>query len=183
MASAKTREGRLAVSLNDEEIEAIDNWRFEHRLPSRAAAIRELVGRGLASTGPESDSGKIIASRDIGVIASAIARASNECFVITNPHMDDNPIVYASPGFMNTTGYTEKEIIGRNCRFLQGAETDKKTVAEIRENLADERTMETRILNYTKDGTPIWFQLEIQPVPNPETGELLFFVGRQFKVE
>ena len=182
MAPAKTREGRLTVSLNNEEIEAIENWRFEHRLPSRAAAVRELIGRGITSQAPEDTPGKV-ASRDIGVVASAIARASNECFVITNPHLEDNPIVYASPGFVKTTGYSEDEIIGRNCRFLQGAETSRSTVAEIKENIADERVMETKILNYRKDGTPIMFHLEIQPVPDPESGALLFFIGRQFLIE
>lgn len=182
MAPAKTRESRLTISLNDDELDAIDSWRFEHRLPSRAAAVRELIGRGISGTGPGAEVGKLT-SRDIGVLASTITRATNECFVVTNPHAPDNPIIYASPGFMKTTGYAEQEIVGRNCRFLQGAETDKATVANIRKSLADERAIETRILNYRKDGTPLWFHLEIQPVLNPDTGKLAFFVGRQFLTE
>ena len=182
MPNSKLRESRLTLSLNQDEFEAIDTWRFENRLPSRAAAVRELIGRGISSTAAPIDPGAI-SSKDVGVVSSAIARATNECFVVTDPHMDDNPIVYASPGFYKTTGYNERDVIGNNCRFLQGVETDKSTVRELCEALADERTTDVKILNFTKDGTPIWFHLHIEPVPNPETGELLFFVGRQFRIE
>ncbi|WDI32975.1 PAS domain-containing protein [Hyphococcus flavus] len=183
MTPAKTRESKLNVIVNDEEMEAIDDWRFKHRLPSRAAAIRELIGRGMSVDSPEVDTSIVQSTKNIGVLASALTRATNECFVITNPHMYDNPILYASPGFYKTTGYTEKEVIGRNCRFLQGAETDRSTVSDIRNNLNDERIVDTQILNYHKDGTPIRFQLHIEPVVNPDTAELLFFIGRQFKID
>ena len=182
MTTSKTRNERLTITVNDEELTAIDNWRFENRLPSRAAAARELIGRGITveSAPGGNDTPQ---SRDVGVLASAIARATNECFVITAPHIEDNPIVYASPGFYRTTEYEPREVIGRNCRFLQGSETSSKTVAKLKAAIADERIFEEKILNYTKSGTPVWFHLHIEPIVDPESAELLFFIGRQFKVE
>ncbi|MEM8770120.1 MAG: PAS domain-containing protein [Pseudomonadota bacterium] len=182
MNEDKVRASKLSISLNRDEIDKIDEWRFEHRLPSRAAAIRELIGRGMGGPPPETAEAPLV-SRDVGVLASTITRALNECFVISSPHMRDTPIVYASPAFYETTGYAPHEVIGKNCRFLQGAETKKSTIKKIREALADEQVIDTEILNYRKDGTPILFQLYIEPVPDPQTGALLFFIGRQYKIE
>lgn len=181
MTKSKVRASKLSLSLNDDEIREIDEWRFENRLPSRAAAIRELIGRGMSAPPPVLDGP--VSSRDVGVLASTIVRASNECFVVSSPHMEDMPIIYASPAFYETTGYSAREVIGRNCRFLQGAETKKSTVKAIREAIADERVIETEILNFAKDGTPIRFHLHIEPIVNPVTAELLFFIGRQHKLD
>ena len=78
----------------------------------------------------------------------------NVCFCICDPNKTDMPIVFASSGFCNFTGYDCKEIEGRNCRFLQGEGTDAEDVARIRSCLKEETEGSINLLNYRKDGTP-----------------------------
>jgi len=87
--------------------------------------------------------------------------------VVTDPSQDDNPIVYANTAFLNLTGYGPEEIVGRNCRFLQGPATDRATVAAIRDAVAAERPIRTEILNYRKAGQPFWTDLVVGPMPAP----------------
>jgi PAS domain S-box-containing protein len=98
--------------------------------------------------------------------------------LITDPSLPDNPIIFANPGFYAITGYCAQEIIGRNCRFLQGPDTDRAMVQEIRDAIAERRPFAGVILNYRKDGTPFVDELAINPVFD-DTGELLSFVGLQ----
>jgi diguanylate cyclase (GGDEF)-like protein/PAS domain S-box-containing protein len=76
----------------------------------------------------------------------------------------DMPIVYANPAFLTMTGYCHDEVIGINCRFLQGPDTDPKAVDEIRAGIREQRHVSVTLRNYRKDGTPFWNQLEISPV-------------------
>ena len=79
-----------------------------------------------------------------------------DCFVLTNPAIADNPIVFASDGFVKVTGYTRTDIIPRNCRFLQGQHTDRQSVKRIRMGIdAREESVEL-LLNYKKNGEPFW---------------------------
>nr|AML78621.1 putative LOV domain-containing protein [Saccharina japonica] len=82
-------------------------------------------------------------------------------FVLTNPNLPDCPIIFASQGFLELTGYEGRQVIGKNCRFLQGPGTDPGTVSIIRNNLAGGRDTSVCILNYKADGTPFWNQLSI----------------------
>lgn len=77
-------------------------------------------------------------------------------FVLTNPNLPDCPIIFASQGFLELTGYEGRQVIGKNCRFLQGAGTDPGTVSIVRNNLAGGRDASVCILNYKADGTPFW---------------------------
>jgi PAS domain S-box-containing protein len=108
-------------------------------------------------------------------------QAVSQGIVITNPHAPDNPIVYASPSFAKLTGYDLEEVIGRNCRFLQGEETDPAATALLRAALAAGQAYTTELLNYRKDGSKFWNNLAISPVLG-EDGELLQFVGVQTDV-
>lgn len=81
-----------------------------------------------------------------------------QSFVLTDPRLPDNPIVYASPAFTELTGYQRDQVIGRNCRFLQGPTTDEKAVETIREGLKSGRDVTVRLLNFKADGTPFWNQ-------------------------
>ncbi|HYL98430.1 MAG TPA: response regulator [Blastocatellia bacterium] len=101
--------------------------------------------------------------------------------VITDPRQPDNPIIYASGGFERMTGYTADEAIGRNCRFLQGYETDRETVSRLQESVAAGRSCEVEILNYRKDRTSFWNALSLNPVHDDEGG-LAYFVGVQTDV-
>nr|WP_242043383.1 PAS domain S-box protein [Leptolyngbya sp. FACHB-671] len=124
------------------------------------------------------------AMRDIAVENLRLARvvaATSEGILITDPNQPDNPIIYANPAFSRITGYESEEIIGRNCRFLQGADTDAQTVAQLRQAILQQQEIKTTLLNYRKDGQPFWNELKISPVLS-ETGELLYFVGFQTDV-
>jgi PAS domain-containing protein len=84
-----------------------------------------------------------------------------DCFVMTNPAIADNPIVYASDGFVKVTGYPRADIISRNCRFLQGRYSDRQSVKRIRVAIdATEESVEL-LLNYKKNGEPFWNLLYI----------------------
>ena len=79
-----------------------------------------------------------------------------DCFVLTNPSKADNPIVYASDGFVKVTGYERNEIIPRNCRFLQTRQTDRESVARIKKSLDKPAESVELLLNERKDGEPFW---------------------------
>ncbi|XGI83524.1 PAS domain S-box protein [Halorutilales archaeon Cl-col2-1] len=100
---------------------------------------------------------------------------------ITDPRYDDNPIVYVNDRFTEITGYTKDEVVGRNCRFLQGDDTDDETVAEIREAIEDERPIKTEVLNYRKNGVEFWNELHIAPIYGSD-GQLTNFAGFQIDV-
>ena len=98
--------------------------------------------------------------------------------LVTDPSMPDNPIIFCNPGFSRMTGYAPEEVLGRNCRFLQGPETDPAVVAQIREAIEDRRLFEGVIKNRRKNGEVFWNDLLITPVFDAD-GELINFVGLQ----
>ena len=98
--------------------------------------------------------------------------------VITDARLQDNPIVYANPGFVQLTGYTVDEIVGRNCRFLQGKDQSQSEANVIRESLAAKKGCKVCLRNYKKDGSLFWNELIVSPVFS-EAGELTHFVGIQ----
>nr|AML77582.1 putative LOV domain-containing protein [Phyllocladus hypophyllus] len=103
----------------------------------------------------------------------------NYNFVITDPFLMDHPIVYASEGFLKMTGYSRGEVIGRNGRFLQGPDTDRSSVIEIREAIRQEKSCQVRILNYKKDGTSFWNFFHLAPVFSKDEGRVIHFIGVQ----
>ncbi len=96
--------------------------------------------------------------------------------IVTDPYQPDNPIIFANNAFQRMTGYTRDELVGTNCRFLQGQETDRDTVNEIRQAVAERRQFSTEILNYRKDGSSFWNALFVRPV-FARSGELVSFFG------
>ncbi|KAH7312973.1 hypothetical protein BKA65DRAFT_467270 [Rhexocercosporidium sp. MPI-PUGE-AT-0058] len=101
-----------------------------------------------------------------------------DCFCLTDPSIADNPILFASDGFVSVTGYSRKDIIPRNCRFLQGDLTDKDATSRLRTSIREcEETVEL-LLNYRKNGDPFWNLLYVAPLFN-ERGEVCFFLGGQ----
>ncbi|KAF3889660.1 MULTISPECIES: MHYT domain-containing protein [Nostocales] len=107
----------------------------------------------------------------------AIAAASN-AIIITDARQSDNPIIFCNTAFENITGYSSQEVMGRNCRFLQGRDTDPATVGEIRNALQQRRDCQVIIKNYRKDGTPFWNQLTVSPVKDA-SGQVSHFIGVQ----
>ena len=101
--------------------------------------------------------------------------------VVSDPRQLDNPIVLVNASFLEQTGYAAGEVIGRNCRFLQGDDTDPRAVESIREAVRAARRHTVELLNYRKDGRPFWNQLHISPVHSPG-GELVYFFASQMDV-
>lgn len=108
--------------------------------------------------GEDSDEKKKVelVTSDFSLIRSLTSGQQN--FVLSDPRLPDNPIVYASDGFYRLTGYTREQVLGRNCRFLQGPGTDPKAVDVIRTAVANGTDATTCLLNYKADGTPFWNQ-------------------------
>ena len=107
--------------------------------------------------------------------------AAAEGFTIADARRPDRPLIYANAGFVRMTGYPVAEVLGRNCRFLQGAGSDPAAVAEIRAALAECRPCVVEILNYRKDGTTFWNRLSVTPVCD-RSGAVTHFIGVQSDV-
>lgn len=112
---------------------------------------------------------------------AAAVRATRMSMIITDPRLPDNPITFANDAFLSMTGYAREEVMGRNCRFLQGPASDFAEVARIRTAVDRREDVSVDLLNYRKDGTTFWNALYISPVINEE-GELLFFFASQLDV-
>ncbi|MEG4116197.1 EAL domain-containing protein [Microcoleus sp. N9_B4] len=120
---------------------------------------------------------RLTASEALWLRDRALA-ATSSGIVIADAKAPDCPIIYCNPAFERMTGYCASEILGRNCRFLQGPDTDRTTVAKIREALRQGREIQTPIKNYRKDGTPFWSKLSLSPVRD-DNANLTHFVGVQ----
>ena len=101
--------------------------------------------------------------------------------VLSDPNQRDNPIVFANRAFLRMTGYERHEIVGRNCRFLQGPESDPDTLDQIRHAIRGRSEIATELLNYRRDGTTFWNALFISPVFD-KAGSLVYFFASQLDV-
>ena len=110
-------------------------------------------------------------------LLSAIAH-SEQPMVLTDPNLQDHPMIAVNAAFEALTGYPAAETVGRNCRFLQGAETDAATPSRIGRCIAERRGCIEWIVNYRADGTKFWNLLFISPVFDRD-GTLLHFFGNQ----
>ena len=101
--------------------------------------------------------------------------------IVISANTPTRPIVYCNPAFESLTGYTREEIVGRNCRFLQGEDTDPTSIQAMCDAFGAGRPIDLVILNYKKDGSPFWNALNIGPLRNPN-GEVTHFIGIQTDV-
>ena len=106
---------------------------------------------------------------------------SQQNFAISDPSLPDNPIVYVSQGFLQLTGYTLDQVLGRNCRFLQGPGTDQSAVDVIRKGVREGVDTSVCLLNYRADGTPFWNQFFVAALRDAENN-VVNFVGVQCEV-
>ncbi|KAI3448675.1 hypothetical protein Pfo_005340 [Paulownia fortunei] len=152
-SSAGVNENQQAIEpeiLMTKDIERTDSW----ERPERERDIRQGID-----------------------LATTLERIEKN-FVITDPRLPDNPIIFASDSFLELTEYTREEILGRNCRFLQGPETDQATVSKIRDAIREQREITVQLINYTKSGKKFWNLFHLQPMRD-QKGELQYFIGVQ----
>lgn len=114
-------------------------------------------------------------------IFQAAVQMSRMPMCLTDPDGEDNPIIFCNQAFEQLTGYSQEEILGQNCRFLQGEGTDRDAAAEIRQSLKAREDVHIELLNYRKDGTPFWNALFISPVIDT-TGRLVYFFASQLDI-
>mmetsp|Transcript_22158 Transcript_22158/g.53029 ORF Transcript_22158/g.53029 Transcript_22158/m.53029 type:complete len:694 (+) Transcript_22158:301-2382(+) len=113
-------------------------------------------------------------------LATTVERIQQN-FCISDPTLPDCPIVFTSDAFLELTGYSREEVLGRNCRFLQGPQTDQRVVDQIREAVKNREELTVRILNYTKQGRPFWNMFTLAPIRDVD-GTCRFMVGVQVDV-
>jgi PAS domain S-box-containing protein len=111
----------------------------------------------------------------------ASIRASPIATVITNPRLADNPVVATNSAFCDLTGYPDAEIVGRNCRFLAGADTEPWQTQAVRDAIRSLKPSLTELLNYRRDGAPFRNALLIAPILD-SGGALRWFIGSQVEV-
>ena len=116
-----------------------------------------------------------------GVLFEQAMAQTRMAICLSDPHAPDMPIVFANRAFRELTGYNQDEIVGRNCRFLQGPDTDPNEVAKIRRALEEEDVTVVELLNYRKNGETFWNALHIGPIYN-QKGDLIYFFGSQWDV-
>ena len=116
-----------------------------------------------------------------GNIFFAAVEMTRMPMLVTDPNQQDNPIVFVNNAFLDLTGYGEQDVIGRNCRMLQGPETDQRTIAEVRQAIREQRAVTVDILNYKADGKPFWNALFIGPIYD-QHGKLLYFFASQMDI-
>lgn len=101
------------------------------------------------------------------IVSELLAEAINSmhCSVaLSDCRMPDSPLIYVNPAFEQMTGYSSKEALGRNCRFLQGPATKPSSAALLGEAVTSGKPVKTRILNYRKDGSTFWNEVSLSPI-------------------
>ncbi|KAK6946557.1 Protein kinase domain, partial [Dillenia turbinata] len=191
----ETRERK--ETLQETEILSIDLVIF--KVLEYLDAWRGIKGRSLSSAGRNDQQSvigpEILMTKDIqwsdswehaererdirqGIDLATTLERIEKNFVITDPRLPDNPIIFASDSFLELTEYTREEILGRNCRFLQGPETDQGTVSKIRDAIREQKEITVQLINYTKSGKKFWNLFHLQPMRD-QKGELQYFIGVQ----
>jgi len=138
---------------------------------------RELDSRALVVFQQLSDTGHG-ERRHLEVLRDRAVVATEMSFTITDPRRPDDPLIWVNPAFTRLTGYPLHEVVGQNCRLLQGPNTDRASVDRIIAALRRREPVTEVLLNYRRDGTAYWNQVSISPVFDG-TGELVNFVGVQ----
>ncbi len=130
-----------------------------------------------ATRHPTADTG-VGAAEAWSALKDRALAATAEGVTIAEARTSHRRIIYANEGFVRLTGYTTAESVGRNCRFLQGPETNPATIEAIRAALREHRPCTVEILNYKKSGVPFWNRLSITPLRDDD-GEVTHYIGVQ----
>lgn len=125
-----------------------------------------------------------VAEKDPGIIPQVLSTILDSCVngvTLADPDLPDMPIVYANKAFETITGYTQQEVVGKNCRFLQGDDTDQEARAKIREALENCQPIEITLRNHKKDGELFYNHLALTPLFDQD-GKLIYYLGVQYDV-
>lgn len=136
-------------------------------------------GNESGGTGNRKNKQKLVRS-DFQLISSLNSGQRN--FVLSDPRLPDNPIVFATPGFYEMTGYKQEQVLGKNCRFLQGPGTDPATVTILRKAIEAGADCTVCILNYKADGTPFWNQVFVASLRDADNC-IVNYVGVQREIQ
>ena len=125
-----------------------------------------------------------VTATDDGLIPYVLTQILDACVngvTLSDPDLPDNPIVYANRAFEAISGYAQEDIVGRNCRFLQGADREQEALATIRAALANEEPCVVTLRNYRKNGELFLNRLSIRPLVDRE-GNVIYYLGVQYDV-
>ncbi|MBP1150924.1 MULTISPECIES: PAS domain-containing protein [Methylocaldum] len=125
-----------------------------------------------------------IVEKDPGLIPQVLAKILDSCVngvTLADPDLDDMPVVYVNKAFEEITGYDQGEIVGKNCRFLQGNDRDQDARTQIREALANAQPVEVTLRNYRKNGELFYNHLALTPLFDRD-GKVIYYLGIQYDV-
>lgn len=150
-------------------------------LEGRTRLLRNTKGEAIALMGIYRDITERKRTEAALQLRDRAMAATTEGITISDPSLPDHPLIYVNSGFERLTGYPKEEVLGRNCRFLQGPNTDPAAVEQIRAAIRDQQACVVEFVNYRKDGAPFWNRLSITPVYD-EAGRVSHFIGVQSDV-
>ena len=125
-----------------------------------------------------------VANKDEAIIPFVLSQILDSCvngITLSDPDQEDNPLVYANEAFEQITGYSRDEILGRNCRFLQGDDREQEGIEQIREALREQKSVMVTLRNYRKDGTLFYNEFLVKPIVDRQ-GRLIYYLGIQYDI-
>lgn len=125
-----------------------------------------------------------VVQKDNGVIPHVLTQILDTCVngvTLTDPDLDDAPIVYANQAFVDICGYEQDEIVGRNCRFLQGSDRNQPELAAIRNAVKNGEAVEVTLRNYRKNGELFYNRLDVKPLMD-NRGNVVYYLGVQYDI-
>lgn len=125
-----------------------------------------------------------VVQKDNGLIPHVLTQILDSCVngvTLTDPDLEDAPIVYANKAFEDMCGYPKEEIVGRNCRFLQGKDRDQPEIDKLRQAIKKGEAVEVTLRNYKKDGVLFYNRLDIKPLLD-DRGNIVYYLGVQYDI-
>jgi len=125
-----------------------------------------------------------VVQKDNGVIPHVLTQILDTCvngITLSDPDLEDSPIVYANKAFEDICGYSQEEIIGHNCRFLQGTDRDQPELDRLRAAIKKGEAVEVTLRNYRKNGELFYNRLVVKPLFD-ERGNVVYFLGVQYDI-
>jgi PAS domain S-box-containing protein len=125
-----------------------------------------------------------VVQKDNGVIPHVLTQILDTCVngvTLTDPDLEDAPIVYANQAFVDICGYDQDEIVGRNCRFLQGNDRNQPELSLIRNAVKNCEAVEVTLRNYRKNGELFYNRLDVKPLKD-NRGNVVYYLGVQYDI-